>query len=161
MYGVCDRKNLDKIFKLEKTFKSRKDALYVSITSGVILLVLILTIFDFEKKNIHTDSFFIFLVNVFVIGLLGWIFFGTHYKLSPEYLKYRCGPFYGKIEISSISQILVNQTLYVGLKPATARNGLIIKYNKYDDIYISPDDNETFVTEILKFNSQIEIIRNK
>lgn len=146
---------------MEKTFKSRKDALYLSITGGVILLVLILTIFDFEKNNIHTDSFFIFLVNVFVIGLLGWIFFGTHYKLSPEYLKYRCGPFYGKIEISSISQILVNQTLYVGLKPATARNGLIIKYNKYDDIYISPNDNETFVTEILKFNSQIEIIRNK
>ena len=146
---------------MEKTFKSRKDSLYLGIIGGVIFIVFVLTFFDLETQTPHTNKFAVYLINIFIISLFGWIFFGTHYRLSPEFLKYSCGPFYGKIEISSIQKIVVNETLYVGLKPATARNGLIIRYNKFDDIYISPDDNETFITEILKFNSEIEIIRKK
>jgi len=42
--------------------------------------------------------------------------------------------------------------MHVGLKPATATKGLIIKYDKYNDIYISPDSNESFVEAILKIN---------
>jgi hypothetical protein len=147
---------------MEKVFKSKTDPLYLSIIGGVILFVLVITFFNFEKMEIHSEGLiFIIIINSFIIGLLSWMFFGTHYKLSSEYLSYRCGPFYGKIEIASIHQILVNETMYVGFKPATARNGLIIKYNKYDDIYISPIDNKTFVQEILKLNSQIEIIKSK
>jgi hypothetical protein len=144
---------------MEVKFKSRQDALYLSITAGVILFVLVLTLFDFEKLSFHTNIFIPLLINTFITGFLGWMFFGTSYTLTADYLKYRCGPFFGKIEINKINQIHVNQTLYVGYKPATARNGLIIKYNKYDDIYISPDDNESFISEILKLNHQIEIIR--
>jgi hypothetical protein len=147
---------------MEKTFKSKTDSLYLSIIGGVILFVLVITFFDFEKMQIHSEGLiFTVLVNAVIIGLLSWMFFGTHYKLSSQNLSYRCGPFYGKIEIASINKILVNETMYVGFKPATARNGLIIKYNKYDDIYISPADNDTFVQEILKLNSQIEIINSK
>ena len=45
------------------------------------------------------------------------------------------------------------------LKPATALKGLIIKYNKYDEIYISPKTNESFVAEILKLNPEVKINR--
>jgi hypothetical protein len=49
--------------------------------------------------------------------------------------------------------------MYVGMKPAFARNGIIVRYNKYDEIYISPPDNNEFVEELLKINPEIEVVR--
>ena len=37
-------------------------------------------------------------------------------------------------------------------------NRLLIIYNTFDDIYISPDTNVMFIEEILKLNSNIEIV---
>lgn len=91
------------------------------------------------------------------VALLFWFYFGTSYKLSEDELFYRCGPIKGKIEISKITEIIKRKTLWVGLKPATARNGLIIKYNKYDEIYISPETNELFIEKILEINGKIKI----
>lgn len=51
--------------------------------------------------------------------------------------------------------------MWTGLKPATARNGLIIKYNKFDEIYISPETNDTFVDKILELNGNIVITTHK
>ena len=48
--------------------------------------------------------------------------------------------------------------MHVGFKPALATKGLIIKYNKYDDIYISPNSNDTFIEAVLKINSNIKIM---
>lgn len=44
----------------------------------------------------------------------------------------------GKIEIVGIKEIIIGKSLWSGFKPATAKNGLIIKYDKYNEIYISP-----------------------
>ena len=65
----------------------------------------------------------------------------------------------GKIEISRIHEIVVGKTLWAGNRPAMASKGLIIKYDKYEDLYISPDTNEKFITEILKHKPDIKIIR--
>ena len=86
-----------------------------------------------------------------------WLFYGTKYELTKTYLKYKSGPIRGKIELKKITQIIKNKTLWVGIKPATAKNGLIIKYEKYNEIYISPKTNETFIKQILKLNSGIKI----
>ena len=92
-------------------------------------------------------------VSVFLL----WIFYGTKYELSENHLKYKCGPINGKIELKKINQIVKEKSLWSGLRPATARNGLIIKYEKYNEIYISPKTNETFIKKILELNSGIEI----
>jgi len=43
--------------------------------------------------------------------------------------------------------------------PATTnKGGMSIFYKKYDEIYLSPENNEEFVEEILKIKSDIEII---
>ena len=63
----------------------------------------------------------------------------------------------GKIEIERIKEIIKGKSLWSGLKPATARNGLIIKYDKYEEIYISPEINETFVNKILELNNNTKI----
>ncbi|WP_082396142.1 PH domain-containing protein [Olleya sp. ITB9] len=43
------------------------------------------------------------------------------------------------------------------LKPALAKNGLIINYNFYDAVYIAPTDNNDMVFDLLKVNSAISV----
>ncbi|MDO6854037.1 PH domain-containing protein [Cellulophaga lytica] len=139
-------------------FKSRKDNLFKGVMIVVILLlclILFFSIFDEVKTTNHIVSI---VVNALVLCLLLWVFYGTSYKLTSTALSYKSGPFKGEIAITDIHQIIKGKTLWVGLKPATASKGLIIKYNKFDEVYISPKTNDSFITEILKHNSTIKII---
>ena len=139
-------------------FKSRKDNLFKGVMIVVILLlclILFFSIFDEVKTTNHIVSI---VVNALVLCLLLWVFYGTSYKLTSTTLSYKSGPFKGDIAITDIHQIKKRKTLWVGLKPATASKGLIIKYNKFDEVYISPKTNDSFITEILKHNSTIKII---
>ncbi|MGB5553196.1 MAG: PH domain-containing protein [Flavobacteriaceae bacterium] len=93
-----------------------------------------------------------------VVGLLLWLYFGTNYELSKEDgLIYRSGPFNGKIKMNRITEIIKGKTLWVGFRPATARKGLILKYDTYNELYISPKTNERFIEKILEFNTEIKI----
>ncbi|PWS27391.1 hypothetical protein DHW03_07185 [Pedobacter yonginense] len=89
------------------------------------------------------------------IGFLLSIFFNTHYKIYKSYLFYRSGPINGKIEISNIREIIIGQKFIIGFKPATGNNGLVIKYNRWDEIYISPDSNEGLIKLILEINPAV------
>lgn len=92
-----------------------------------------------------------------IAALLLWIYFGTHYQLTDTELIYRSGPLRGRIPLNRIREIVKGKTLYAGIKPATAGKGLIIKFGKYDEIYISPNSNDSFIAEILKRNPEIII----
>lgn len=90
-------------------------------------------------------------------GFLLWVYIGTRYELSGNVLAYKSGPFRGHIPLPEIREIVRDRTLWNGLKPATARNGLIIKYGLYQELYISPKTNETFLREILRQNENIKV----
>lgn len=92
-----------------------------------------------------------------IAALLLWIYFGTYYQLTETELIYSSGPLRGKIPLNEIREIVKGKTLYAGIKPATAGKGLIIKFRKYDEIYISPATNELFLSEILERNPEIVI----
>ena len=96
---------------------------------------------------------------ILTIGFLLWIYFGTEYELTKTELKYKSGPIKGKIIIDEITEIIKNKTLWSGLKPATSRNGLIIKYKKFEEIYISPETNDIFINKILEINKSIKITK--
>lgn len=98
---------------------------------------------------------------ILVLVVLIWAGFGTYYKLTDKKLFYRSGPFYGAIELTKITEIIKGKTMWSGLKPATARKGLIIKYEKYNEIYISPHTNDSFIKAILKLNPDIKIKSEK
>ncbi len=89
--------------------------------------------------------------------LLLWVYFDTKYEITVTALIYKSGPIRGQIEIERINEIVKGKTLWVGLKPATARNGLIIKYDKYNEVYISPENNDLLINELLKRNNRIKI----
>ncbi|NHN24383.1 PH domain-containing protein [Flavobacterium jejuense] len=138
-------------------FKSKKDTLFSSIIFGTNLLLISIIIWKLIQGKLTIDDYIpIFIITV-VVSLLFWIYFGTNYELKNKTLIYKSGPIKGKIEIESIHEIIKNRTLWVGFKTATARNGLIIKYNKYDEMYISPKSNNQFIDSIKELNHTIKI----
>ena len=139
------------------TFKSRKDILFQSIFIVIISFFIGVLLVRVFKDGIANYTFiwadiFLVLLPVFLI----WLDIETKYELTQTELIYKSGPVNGKINIDKIKEIIKDKTLWVGLKPATARKGLIIKYG-YDEIYISPKTNDTFINEILKLNNRIKI----
>lgn len=139
-------------------FKSRKDLLFSIVILGLNSYLIGVISFGLGSGDLKTQELALLIVVLGVVVLLFWLYFGTHYKLSQEDgLLYRSGPFYGKIKIDRITEIIKGKTLWVGLKPATSRKGLIIKYDKYNEIYISPKTNDNFIEKLLELKSDIKI----
>ncbi len=140
-------------------FKAKKDILFQITTYG--LTVLFLTFYSYRvfSEGILNYKFLLSdLVMVLILIPLIWAQFSTKYELTDQELIYQSGPIKGKIEIKRIREIIKGKSLWVGLKPAIARKGLIIKYNKYDEIYISPEYNEIFIDKIKEINPNINLV---
>lgn len=95
-----------------------------------------------------------------IISMIIWILLDTKYNIIEEILYYYSGPFRGKININSIRKIERHSGLIVPVtyKPALDTKGLIIHYNSFDDIYISPKKQEIFIQELLKINPNIKVV---
>ncbi|RNL88526.1 hypothetical protein ED312_08750 [Sinomicrobium pectinilyticum] len=138
-------------------FKSKKDKLFHFLILGSNAFLVGITVFVLITGEAEKHEYWELVLILGVVGLLFWMYFGTNYELSKDGLMYRCGPLKGKIGIDRIREIVKGKTLWVGFKPATSRNGLIVKYDKYNKIYISPETNESFIEKILELNSDIKI----
>lgn len=139
-------------------FQSRKDLVSSVLVFGIVILFLWMALDLWSDPNPKNEDMWGLFVLFATTILLLWIYFGTNYELTKKELKYKSGPLRGKIEIAQIREIIRNKTLWCGIKPATAGKGLIVKYNKYDEIYISPKTNDSFIEKLLQLNPKIEII---
>lgn len=139
-------------------FESKKDILFSIIILGMNAFLIGITIVGIASGEMEKHEYWTIILISAVVGLLFWLYFGTNYELSKENgLVYRSGPFNGKINIDRITEIIKGKTLWVGFRPATSRNGLIVKYDKYNEIYISPKTNELFIEKILELNEKVKI----
>ncbi|MBC9796238.1 PH domain-containing protein [Sinomicrobium weinanense] len=139
-------------------FKSRKEPFLFIFLYAITLVLLGSSVTDIITGNGWSHigvHIIVFLSSGFVL----WILHHTGYLLTDRSFRYHCGPISGEIALERVGEIVVGKTMYVGLKPALARKGLIIKYDKYNDIYISPESNEEFIGEVLKRNDTIKITR--
>ena len=141
-------------------FKSRKDFLFQFSILGIVGFCIGLIVAEGLATGLDKWNYLTINMLLLVCGFLLWSYYGTYYELTQTHLKYNCGPIKGSIEIKEIREIIKGKTLWVGLKPATARKGLIIKYKKVDEIYISPEINDVFISKILEFNDAITITSN-
>lgn len=124
-------------------------------------ILLLLTPFlpDFEKKD-SSVAIIGFIIVYAAGGLLIWILLDTKYRIHKQHLLYYCGPFRGTIPIDKIRKIERWNKWYVNstMKPALDKDGLIIYYEKFDDIYISPENKENFIKTLLEINPNIEVV---
>ena len=142
-----------------KVFKARTDALF----NGVLIFsiaICVIPMWPLIGSGISGIEALIAFVVLAATTLMMIAFYThTYYTIDGNEVRWRSSILFGKFSVSSIQKIAVNKTLWVGTRPATARNGVIIYYNKYDEIYFSPLANEAFVAALLEINHEIEVIR--
>ena len=140
-------------------FNSKKDLLFTLLIGGVVLFLLYLLIFKILiVGNFTSIDYFITSLLTIVIAYLIWSYFDTWYFIKDEKLTYKNGPIKGSTNIQSITKLTLGKTLWVGMiKPATSRKGIIIHYNAYDELYISPQSNEALANVLKTINDKIII----
>ena len=142
-----------------KVFKTRTDALFKGLMIFSIAICVI-PMWPLLRSGISGIEALIAFVILAATTLMMIAFYThTYYRIEGNELRWRSSILFGKFSISSIHKVAVNQTLWVGTRPATAKNGVIIYYNKYDEIYFSPSDNEAFVAALLEINPEIKVVR--
>lgn len=140
-------------------FKSRKSifTLCVSYGSAVLLLLVCCTVYN--DKGFSLGAIALYAVSVLFIWMMLSMAHNTVYEIKQDTVYYRSGFVRGAIKIDRIREIIKGKTMYAGLKPATAANGLIIKYDKFEEIYFSPATNDSFIDALLKLKKDIIITK--
>lgn len=139
-------------------FKSATSKINLYILIGVIVFMFGMTIPALFDDTI--EPFIVILaINLVIFLFLLWTYKTTFYIIKNDSLLWKSGPFNGTIEIKNINKIEHHKGIVVPTiwKPALSHIGLIITYNKYDDIYISPENSKEFIALLLKTNPNIEI----
>ena len=141
-------------------FKSRIDAFFAGLM--LVLIGLFVWVFYMEIVEPAEVSSYIgtICLGITMICIL-WFSLSCKYTISNNVLKYSWGPVKGALAINTITHIERNTMLWTGIRPATARNGLVIKYEKYNEIYISPKNEDDFIKELLKRNAAIIVTQKK
>jgi len=141
-----------------KIYKANRKGFINYLLVGSMILPIVVFFLD---KNTFSEKPFILLPLLSPLILIFWIYFDTSYKIENNELIYRSGFLRGKIAIPNIKEILKGKTMWSGIKPALAKNGLIIKFNKYDEIYIAPESNDELISDLIKSNSEIKITEQR
>lgn len=135
-------------------FKSKKGLITGLIFWSVSLFMVAISV----KVLVYNPSKWIALMSILPAFFMMLTWFDTHYIIEDKLLRYKSGLVNGSIKIETINTITNKKTMYVGLKPALSSKGCIINYNKWDDIYLSPENQELFNLELLKINPDIKIV---
>lgn len=137
---------------MKKYEADRQAVIYLVI--GILALPSIIFMLD---RQAFSESPWILLPLIAPVLLVVWIFLDTSYAIRPPYLDWKSAFFKGRIEIDTIREIVIGKTLWSGIKPALSTNGLIIKYNRFDEVYISPKNKMDMVAHLLQLNPDIVI----
>lgn len=121
---------------------------------SIILIISIFTEDDINLIIFPALGIFVFIVLLFII-----LFYTTYYEIQKETLIISMFFYKTKIKISEIRSIkysnsIIKTNLY---KPGFHHKGLEVMYHKYDDIFISPENKEQFIAQLLEVNPNIEI----
>lgn len=138
-----------------KIYKSRKSLLFQIIFMIAITLLIGITLkilLEFDNAKIVP-----LIIIVLCLVLLVWAYLGTFYKISDTHFHYQSGPLRGKIAVKKIIELNTNTTMWIGMKPALATKGIVLKHTQFNEIYISPENQEEFVTELVKTNPNIKV----
>jgi hypothetical protein len=86
-------------------------------------------------------------------------FFTTYYEIQENLLIVSMFFYKTKIKISEIKTIKYSNSIIKTnfYKPGFHNRGIEIVYHKYDDIFISPNNRDQFIEQLIEQNPTIEI----
>lgn len=120
---------------------------------AIIAFMVIMTIISFLDETHIISGVMIAMISYFI-----WMWFDTYYIIDNNKLHYKCGLIKGSIDIRKILDVSKNKKFFAGLKPALSGKGIVIKYNKWDEIYVSPENMGEFIAALQEVNPDIKII---
>lgn len=143
-----------------KTYKANKKGPAVYIMLGIFIYLIVIYFFHKEAFSVNPYLFVPFL-SLFALGF--WIYFDTSYRIKESKLIYRSAFFRGEIAINDIREIMIGKSIWTwaGMKPALSADGMVIKYNRFDDIFIAPENKEELIADLLELNSSIILTEKK
>jgi uncharacterized membrane protein YwaF len=132
----------------------------ISILWLIVILLLAIPFITEDEKSAEKMPIFGIVILYFITAMLIWMLLDTRYRIREKQFFYCSGPIRGSIEIATIRKVERWNKWYVTslLKPALGKDGLIIYYNKFDDIYISPKEKEIFIAALREINLDIEVV---
>ena len=141
-------------------FKSSKNYIMISLLWLIIVFLLAIPFLPDEPQKAATTALFGVLIIYGIAAMLIWILLDTNYKIDKNTFFYCSGPIRGTIKIERIRKVERWNKWYVKslLKPSLGNDGLIIYYEKFEDIYISPKNKEDFINALREINPSIEVI---
>ncbi|MGK4568674.1 PH domain-containing protein [Flavobacterium sp. 3HN19-14] len=144
-----------------QVFDSRKNKFTVIFLGAMAILIPLPLLLTFGETDLKTEIFLGFLF-FGISGFFVWILFDTKYKIDAELMYFASGPFRGKIKIASIRRIEYDKSWFKTsfYKPALHQDGLMIYYDKFEDIFIAPKDKEGFIAALKAINPEIEITKS-
>lgn len=92
------------------------------------------------------------------ILFISWIYFGTTYKIVDDALVYRNGLLNDAIKIDNILSLKQGNDKGSGSKPALADEGLLITSKGSEEVFISPENPQQMIADLIKLNPHIQII---
>lgn len=94
---------------------------------------------------------------LFPCAYLLYHLFNTKYWIQGQSFFYRAGFMKGEVDVDAIKSIDVGTTRWLGERAALANRGILIKYNRYDDVFVAPKDAEELIHDLLALNPDIQV----
>lgn len=133
---------------------------YSSKISYGLLIVVFLVFFgplipNLINEGLHMKMILMILFLAIVYGFILHMFFKTEYTIEEHKLKIKCGFFsYKPIEISEIKEISKSSNIISS--PAASFDRIEIKYGKFDELIISPENKFEFAKYLTELNPKIK-----
>ena len=134
-------------------FKTKVDWFYKSIILFLLAVFLVgeVSIYQNEKT---LEAIIFGLIFLLIISFLIAAIFTTRFTFESDHLLCKFSFWKKKIPYATIKKIERQESvIYGGWKMSTAIKGLIITYNSFDELLISPENEDEF---IIKLNSKIQ-----
>jgi hypothetical protein len=141
-----------------KHFFSTNNLATVAILWALVFFMGSLLYIDIKSES--TSSVHVLMISIIIMVIL-WILFDTRYVIRDGFLFYRSGPFRGRIDIQKIEKIEYFSGMHVPvtMKPALDTKGFIITYDTLNEVYVSPQKKEKFISELLEINPGILVVK--
>ncbi len=136
-------------------FNTKRDSSLLIMFLLLSLLLVGITLYEYYYRENQSILGFLFFSFTFLALFFLIILKTTYFVLTDDELICHHLFFRKTIHFSSIRKVEKHKGLYAGLKMSTAgKEALIIHYNKFDEILISPEDDDKFIVAINKRMTQ-------
>ena len=129
-------------------FRAKKDYTFLIVFLFVLLLYSGISLFTIIYEDDYSVIWVFLIVLTFLALLFISIYKTTYFRLDQHNLFCKSLIFKKEIPYSSIKKVEKQQGIYAGIKFSTAWKGIIVHYNKYDELLISPENEEIFIVKI-------------